>query len=66
MEIKDLLSEEKLQLKHMDDLVTQVIEDENIITRKIIEGESDEAASFGQKHESFRKVQRHNQQNLSN
>ena len=49
MEIKDLLTEEKLQLKHMDDLVTQVIEDENIITRKIIEGESDEAASFGQK-----------------
>ena len=28
MEIKELLNEEKLQIKHMDDLVTQIIEDD--------------------------------------
>jgi len=49
MEIKDLLNQDKIELKHMDELVNKVIEDEKIITRQMLEGEDGEVASFGER-----------------
>jgi len=47
MKIKDLLKQDKVQLKEMDSLVNQVIEDEKILTSQTIEIEEDESSNFG-------------------
>lgn len=49
MDIKEILNEEELQLKKMDDLVNAAIEDEHILTQKLHEVENDDDATFGQK-----------------
>lgn len=49
MDIKELLTEEEVQLKKMDELVHLAIEDEHILTQKLHEVESDEGATFGER-----------------
>lgn len=48
-EIKDLLTEEEIEIKKMESLVNKAIEDEKILTTKLHEVESDDEATFGQK-----------------
>ena len=49
MDIKEILNEEELQLKKMDELVHMAIEDEHFLTRKLHEVENDDDATFGQR-----------------
>jgi uncharacterized membrane protein len=49
IEIKDLLSEEEIQIKNMEDLVNKALEDENFLSTKLHEVENDDEATFGQK-----------------
>ncbi|MEA9357455.1 DUF1003 domain-containing protein [Bacteriovorax sp. PP10] len=49
IEIKDLLSEEENQIKSMEDLVNQALEDEKFLSTKLHEVENDDEATFGQK-----------------
>ncbi|WP_291516350.1 DUF1003 domain-containing protein [Bdellovibrio sp. ArHS] len=49
MDIRDILENEELQLKKMDDLVRKAIEDEHFLTKKILEVEDDTDATTGQK-----------------
>jgi uncharacterized membrane protein len=49
IEIKDLLGEEEIQIKNMEDLVNKALEDENFLSTKLHEVENDDDATFGQK-----------------
>ena len=49
MELKELMIEESLQLKHLADLVKKSIEEEQMLSSRLIELEADERMSFGQK-----------------
>lgn len=49
MDIKELINQEEVQFKNLDSLVHQAIEDEHILTQRLSEIESDEAATFGQR-----------------
>jgi uncharacterized membrane protein len=49
VDIKDLINQEKVQFKYLDTLVSQAIEDEHILTKKLQEIESDDNATFGER-----------------
>ena len=49
MNIKDLLKQDKIELKQMDTLVNQVIEDEKILTSQTLDNEESEISSFGER-----------------
>ncbi|AUN97501.1 DUF1003 domain-containing protein [Bacteriovorax stolpii] len=49
MDIKEILNEEEVQIKKMDELVNMAIEDEHFLTRKLHEVENDDDATFGQR-----------------
>lgn len=48
-EIKDLLTEEEIEIKNMETLVNKAIEDEHFLSSKLHEVENDDGATFGQK-----------------
>lgn len=49
MDVKELLNQEEVQLKHLDELVNDAIEDEHFLTKKLQEVESDEDSTLGQR-----------------
>lgn len=49
IEIKDLLTEEEIEIKNMESLVNKAIEDEKFLSTKLHEVENDDDATFGQK-----------------
>ncbi len=49
MDIKEILNEEEVQLKSMNELVNSAILDENFLTQKLHEVENDDDATFGQR-----------------
>lgn len=48
-EIKDLLTEEEIEIKNMETLVNKALEDENFLTTKLHEVENDDEATVGQR-----------------
>lgn len=49
MDIKEILNEEEIQIKKMDELVNMAIEDEHFLTKKLHEVENDDDTTFGQR-----------------
>lgn len=49
IEIKDLLTEEEIEIKNMESLVNKAMEDEKFLSTKLHEVENDDDATFGQK-----------------
>ena len=48
-DIKDLLTEEDIEIKNMEILVNKALEDENFLSTKLHEVENDDGATVGQK-----------------
>ena len=49
MDIKELLTEEELQIKSIEKMVNQAVVDEKILSSKLSEVENDDNATFGQR-----------------
>lgn len=49
MNIKDLMTQEEIEIKSMEALVSQAVEDENLLASKLHAVENDDDATFGQR-----------------
>lgn len=49
MNIKDLMTQEEIEIKSMEALVNQAVEDENLLASKLHAVENDDDATFGQR-----------------